>query len=144
MSIENPRALTWLPIPSEQVSDGKASSLVRNHIPSYETQHRANVFSSTAMAASTVLIFTRCVYRSVEMSQGWGGPLAHNQETFLVFESIIVWTAGAALLAFHPGFAYVFMRQLELKIGGPGGVLISGVELEEGVASKKDLRSRDS
>lgn len=96
------------------------------------------------MATSTVLIFTRCVYRSVEMSQGWGGSLAHNQEMFLVFESIIVWIAGAVLLAFHPGFAYVYMRQLEVRLRDSGGPMIGGVELEEGVVGKGGLTSRDS
>jgi len=82
------------------------------------------------------------------MSQGWSGALANNQETFLVFESIIVWIAGAVLLGFHPGFAYVFMRQLELRLRDSSGPMISAVELEEGVRSKNKsksgLNSRDS
>ena len=99
------------------------------------------------MGTATLLIFTRCIYRSVEMSQGWDGALAHNQETFLVFESIMVWGAGAALLSFHPGFAYVYMRELQERLGrdstGPMMVGGHGEELELEVGAGK-VSSRSS
>ena len=78
------------------------------------------------------------------MSQGWSGALARNQDTFLIFESIFVWLAGVVLLVFHPGFAYVYMRQLNTRLRDSGGPMIDGVELEEGRGNVKGGLSSQS
>lgn len=96
------------------------------------------------MGTATVLIFVRCIYRAIEMSQGWSGALARNQDTFLIFESIFVWLAGVVLLVFHPGFAYVYMRQLNTRLRDSGGPMIDGVELEEGRGNVKGGLSSQS
>jgi hypothetical protein len=48
-------------------------------------------------------IFVRCVYRVAELHGGFGGKLANNQTTFLIFEGPMVMVAGLALVIFHPG-----------------------------------------
>jgi hypothetical protein len=76
-----------------------------------------NDVNDIALPTSTVMIFIRSVYRTVEMQQGYGGALMKNQGTFLVFEGVLVIIATTALLVFHPGFSYAYMRDLRRKLG---------------------------
>ena len=59
-----------------------------------------------ALAFATLCIFTRCVYRVAELSEGWNGHLIHTQKYFIGLEGAIVGTAVLALNAFHPGLCF--------------------------------------
>jgi RTA1 like protein len=37
---------------------------------------------------AVVCIFIRCIYRVIELSEGWGGKLIRNQTTFIVLEGV--------------------------------------------------------
>ena len=58
------------------------------------------------LAASTILILLRCIYRVVEFSGGFGGPIEHNQTTFIIFESCMTILAVLLLNALHPHLAF--------------------------------------
>lgn len=79
----------------------------RDNIPRNATllRHRRDpgfylFLSSFAMAIFCILV--RCLYRVVELSKGWGDPLAHNQVLFMVFEATFVFIACFGLAIFHP------------------------------------------
>ncbi|KAF2231810.1 RTA1-domain-containing protein [Viridothelium virens] len=59
-----------------------------------------------ALALATLCIFTRCVYRVAELSEGWNGHLIETQRYFIGLEGAIVGAAVLALNAFHPGLCF--------------------------------------
>lgn len=59
-----------------------------------------------ALSFSTLCIFTRCVYRVAELSEGWDGHLIKTQKYFIGLEGVVVVLAALALNIFHPGFCF--------------------------------------
>ncbi|KAK2048658.1 RTA1 like protein [Colletotrichum somersetense] len=57
-----------------------------------------------ALGLATVCIFARCIFRVVELSGGWTGPLMARQDLFIAFEGVMIATAVLALNFFHPAF----------------------------------------
>lgn len=58
------------------------------------------------LSFSTLCIFTRCVYRVAELSEGWNGHLIKTQKYFIGLEGAIVVAAVLALNLCHPGFCF--------------------------------------
>lgn len=48
-------------------------------------------------------IFIRCVYRVIELSEGWQGTLIHDETDFIVLEGVMVVIAAYCLHIGHPG-----------------------------------------
>ncbi|KAK6335087.1 hypothetical protein TWF718_010528 [Orbilia javanica] len=59
-----------------------------------------------AMAAATLFIYIRCVYRVAELAKGWDGPLMTNETYFIVLEGTMVILACLVLNVFHPGICF--------------------------------------
>ncbi|KAF1987843.1 RTA1-domain-containing protein [Aulographum hederae CBS 113979] len=59
-----------------------------------------------ALALSTLCIFTRCVYRVAELSDGWDGHLINTQRYFIGLEGALVAISVLVLNAFHPGLCF--------------------------------------
>ncbi|KAF1941376.1 sphingoid long-chain base transporter RSB1 [Clathrospora elynae] len=59
-----------------------------------------------ALSLSTLLIFTRCVFRVAELSQGWGGHLANTQKYFVGLEGAVIVAAVFLMNMCHPGFCF--------------------------------------
>ena len=53
--------------------------------------------------AATVLIFIRSIYRVAELWEGFGGKLANDEATFMIFEGPMIILAVTAMTVFHPG-----------------------------------------
>jgi hypothetical protein len=70
--------------------------------------HRSWPFRAflVALSLSTLLIFTRCVFRVAELSEGWEGHLAKTQKYFVGLESAIIIAAVLLLSLCHPGFCF--------------------------------------
>lgn len=73
-----------------------------------------------ALALATVAIFIRSIFRVIELSKGWSGPIMGNQELFIGFEGVCVIVAALILNIFHP--AICFKKMLE----GAGGFSLWG------------------
>ena len=58
------------------------------------------------MAFSTLCIFIRCVYRVAELSGGFNGKLANQQETFMTLEGLMMVLAAMALTIYNPGRSF--------------------------------------
>lgn len=56
-----------------------------------------------AMAAATITIFIRSIFRVAELSGGFNGALANNQIAFMVLEGAMLVIACTSLTALHPG-----------------------------------------
>ncbi len=59
-----------------------------------------------ALSFATLCIFTRCVYRVAELSEGWGGHLIKTQRYFVGLEGVVVLAAVLSLNIFHPGLCF--------------------------------------
>lgn len=59
-----------------------------------------------ALIISTLCVFTRCVYRVAELSEGWTGHLMLTQKYFVGLEGAIIVAAVLLLNMFHPGLCF--------------------------------------
>jgi hypothetical protein len=59
-----------------------------------------------ALIFATLCIFARCVYRVIELAEGYGGHLARTQNYFVVLEGAVVCAAVLSLNIFHPAFCF--------------------------------------
>jgi hypothetical protein len=53
-----------------------------------------------------VTLFIRTLFRSVELSQGFGGKLANSQVQFMVLDGCMVIIACSCMTFMHPGYAF--------------------------------------
>jgi hypothetical protein len=56
-----------------------------------------------AVFLAALFVFVRSVFRCAELSEGFGGPLANDEVTFMVLEGTMIILACALLTGFHPG-----------------------------------------
>ncbi|TVY22418.1 Sphingoid long-chain base transporter [Lachnellula hyalina] len=59
-----------------------------------------------ALGAAVVLIFIRSVYRVAELQQGFNGPIANDEVSFMILEGPIIFLAVLAMTVLHPGIAF--------------------------------------
>lgn len=59
-----------------------------------------------ALSFATLCIFTRCVYRVAELSEGWNGHLIKTQKYFIALEGAVIVAAVLSLNIFHPGICF--------------------------------------
>lgn len=59
-----------------------------------------------ALGAAIVLIFIRSVYRVAELQQGFTGPIANDEVSFMILEGPMIFLAVFAMTVLHPGFAF--------------------------------------
>ncbi|KAK9250323.1 RTA1 like protein-domain-containing protein [Lipomyces tetrasporus] len=58
------------------------------------------------LAVATTCIFARSVYRVAELSEGFHGPLANQQVTFMVLEGAMIFVAAGSQTFLHPGYCF--------------------------------------
>ncbi|KAH8688745.1 RTA1 like protein-domain-containing protein [Talaromyces proteolyticus] len=59
-----------------------------------------------ALGAAVVLIFIRSVYRVAELQQGFDGPIANNEVSFMILEGPMIFLAVLAMTVLHPGVTF--------------------------------------
>jgi len=59
-----------------------------------------------ALGTAVVLIFIRSVYRVAELQQGFNGPIANNEVSFMILEGPMIFLAVLAMTGLHPGIAF--------------------------------------
>ncbi|KAG8990458.1 hypothetical protein FRB94_000290 [Tulasnella sp. JGI-2019a] len=67
------------------------------------------------LTIATVLILIRSVYRTIELLDGWGGPIITNQVLFDTLDGVPVFLAMVTLNVLHPG------RLIPENAGNPSG-----------------------
>ncbi|KAI1504903.1 RTA1 like protein-domain-containing protein [Biscogniauxia marginata] len=76
---------------------------------------------AAALALSTACVFARCVFRVVELSGGYAGPLIARQDLFVAFEGVMIGVAVAALNVFHPSLCFPDRRRRGGSSSGSAG-----------------------
>ena len=59
-----------------------------------------------AVAIAAVAIFIRCVYRVVELADGFSGTIANAEVPFLILEGPLVMLAMVCMTTWHPGLVF--------------------------------------
>ena len=57
----------------------------------------------TAMVFSTIVIFVRSIYRTIELLQGWDGEIISNEALFVILDAVMVNLAMTVFNVIHPG-----------------------------------------
>ncbi|KAH9826314.1 RTA1-domain-containing protein [Teratosphaeria destructans] len=57
------------------------------------------------LGLAVLLVYTRCVFRIAELSDGFGSALANDEVLLMIFEGVMVSTAVVLLSVCHPGIA---------------------------------------
>ncbi|OZJ02396.1 hypothetical protein BZG36_04876 [Bifiguratus adelaidae] len=72
-----------------------------------------------SIGVAVLAIFTRCIYRVVELAQGWTGYLITHEQYFLALDGLMLIIALFALLLPHPGFVWGRRHIKVEKFGRP-------------------------
>ena len=94
-----------------------------------------------ALSLSTLCIFTRCVFRVAELSQGWDGHLANTQKYFIGLEGAIIVASVLLLNLFHPGFC--FKGAMEARVVQPSKKTWYGKDKNVNQGSTSDVELVD-
>lgn len=65
---------------------------------------RGLVSLAAANYTSSVFILIRCIYRCVEMQEGWTGYLSTHEVYFPIFDAAMIFIALVVFVLFHPSF----------------------------------------
>ncbi|KAH8551752.1 RTA1 like protein-domain-containing protein [Umbelopsis sp. PMI_123] len=81
-------------------------SLIFN--PDYANVRESKYFKPfhISITVAVITIFIRCIYRVVELVEGWSGYLMSHEPYFLILDGIMLAIAVIALLVPHPGFVW--------------------------------------
>lgn len=66
---------------------------------------RLNTFFA-GLVSAILLIFVRCVYRVVELKDGYSGDMITHEIPFILLEGVVVLLAAIALCFGHPGLEF--------------------------------------
>ncbi|KAL6720042.1 phospholipid-translocating ATPase rsb1 [Lecanora helva] len=59
-----------------------------------------------AIAIAAITIFVRCIYRVIELAQGFEGTIANEEVPFMILEGPLIMIAVTALTLFHQGIVF--------------------------------------
>ncbi|SCW02247.1 LAFE_0F02234g1_1 [Lachancea fermentati] len=68
-----------------------------------------------ALTAAVIFVFVRCIYRVIELAEGWSGYLITHEWYFIILDAVMMSCATLILSFFHPGFAFEG-RKVSIKI----------------------------
>ena len=68
--------------------------------------HLQQILTNTGLMFSATTLFTRTVFRSVELSEGFGGHLANSEVQFMILDGVMVILACLSLSILHPGIGF--------------------------------------
>lgn len=69
----------------------------------YHVEHKARLLI-LALGMSTLLVFIRSIYRTIELLDGWHGKIIRNETLFCVLDALCVFLAMAVLNLVNPGW----------------------------------------
>lgn len=76
--------------------------------PKFQHIRLGNRFSymPLAITVTVIVIYIRCVYRVVELAQGWSGYLISHEVYIMVLDAFMVAIAGLISVPFHPVWVF--------------------------------------
>ncbi|CDK25497.1 unnamed protein product [Kuraishia capsulata CBS 1993] len=86
--------------------------------PKYADLRARRLFSTFPIAISiaVLFVFIRCIYRLVELSEGWTGFLIEHEVYFMILDALMMCLAILLMTIYHPGF--VFGRDSYIPVKG--------------------------
>ena len=102
---------------------GRKRSGTKDRLP---TQFRIFV---AFLSLAIVLILIRCIYRIDELSDGYSGPLIHNQGLFIGLEGVMIIIAAFCPNLAHPGPVFAVGRKAERegqRVDSESGIIEEG------------------
>ncbi|ODQ65831.1 RTA1-domain-containing protein [Nadsonia fulvescens var. elongata DSM 6958] len=83
--------------------------------PQYANIRQSKFFKPLIIAiiCSIIAVFTRCVYRVVELAEGWSGYLISHEGYFLVLDALMMIIGGGFLSVIHPGYV---LKRYKIRI----------------------------
>ncbi|KAH8699306.1 putative RTA1 domain protein [Talaromyces proteolyticus] len=73
------------------------------------------LFSATAF--SVLCIYVRSIYRTIELLQGWSGPIISTERYFIVLDGCMMILAVAIFNVFHPAWFLPHRKEVDLTNG---------------------------
>lgn len=62
--------------------------------------------TAKGLTVATLAIFVRSVFRVAELQEGFDGPLANDEVTFMILEGAMMAMATLCLTVLHPGYCF--------------------------------------
>lgn len=62
--------------------------------------------NNPAISFAALFIFIRCIYRVIELAQGFDGAIANAEVPFLILEGPMIMVAVLLMTVFHPGVVF--------------------------------------
>lgn len=63
-------------------------------------------YFSLGLTASVIFVYIRCIYRVIELAEGWSGYLITHEWYFIILDALMMSLATLILSFFHPGFSF--------------------------------------
>lgn len=100
----------------KSIREYRAIHLEQFYNPKFDHIRQKRLFNwmPLAMTVAVVTIYIRCVYRVVELAQGFGGFLINHEVFLMVLDAMMVAIAGLIFIPFHP--VWVFGKENVVKL----------------------------
>ncbi|CCF52281.1 hypothetical protein NDA11_004330 [Ustilago hordei] len=76
----------------------------KSKLPKQERPHQKVELFTAVIGVSTLFVLVRCIYRIVEMAEGWLGYLATTEVYFDILDALMMLIAIAVFVPVHPGW----------------------------------------
>lgn len=101
---------------TKQAADFRVNHLEPHYNPHYRDLRFRKLmpYYPLAMTFGTVVVYIRCVYRVVELAQGWTGYLITHEVYLMTLDALMIAFNGLTFIPFHP--YWVFGKENKLKV----------------------------
>lgn len=92
---------------TRSVFNYKTNYLEKHYPEEYKDKRARNLFPffPFALFAGTAFVYVRCIYRVVELAQGFSGYLITHEVFLMVLDALFIALCGFVFVPFHPYFA---------------------------------------
>lgn len=96
----------WANVPS--VHSYKKTYLEPSYNPKYQGIRARKLvpYYPFAISVAVILVYIRCIYRVVELKQGFSGYLMEHEVFIMVLDAMMIALAGFVFVPFHPMFVF--------------------------------------
>lgn len=115
--VYSPRTFVELLFQTRRGDSMRKNTLDPYYNPRYADARRRPHFGLApfVILASVVFIYIRCIYRVVELSQGWTGFLITHEKFVMSLDAMMIFLACAWFVPFHPFF--LVGREHKISLG---------------------------
>lgn len=101
---------------TKSVRPYKEEELERFYNPKYASIRARKLvpYYPLAISAAVIVIFIRCIYRVIELKQGFRGYLVTHEVFLMTLDALMIAVSGLIFIPFHPVF--VFGKENVLKL----------------------------